>query len=344
MPKDIEKGTLFYRAIFTEKINHWQQPGGKRTMGFKFKSIKKFLAATVTASIVATAVVPAVSASSIIDYTDVSDRYKEAVSYLVANDISVGITENQFGTDHSIKRADAAVWVVRALGFENINAPDAGFTDVPERAENAVNVLKDLGVIVGKSTTQFGAQDPMTRSEMAKIMALAYELPTEGKAHPFKDVSKTFTDYVQAIYNAGLTEGKSATSYGANDPIKRGEFAIFLLKAEEHNSYVPDVVVTNVTGVVNEDNTVTITGEVVGTEKVKIELPNGDETITIEANVVNGKFSVTTEIPEAGISEITIYDEDNNVWYEGIADEKVSAASLGSAEVNSNNLIVFKTK
>ena len=50
---------------------------------------------------------------------------KNAVRYLVDNEISNGLTESQFGTDESIKRADAAVWVVRALGFENIIAPDS---------------------------------------------------------------------------------------------------------------------------------------------------------------------------------------------------------------------------
>ena len=313
-------------------------------MLFKNKTINKLLATALTASFVATAVVPAASEASMTDFNDVSNRYKEAVDYLVTNEISIGLTKDQFGTDQSIKRADAAIWVVKALGLEGKVAPQSDFTDVPNRAENAVNMLKFLGVIDGKSETQFGAQDYMTRSEMAKIMALTYELPTNGNAHPFNDVSKRFNEYVQAIYNAGLTDGKTETSYGANDPIKRGEFAIFLQKAEKQHADVPEVMITNVTGKVNEDNTVTITGEVVGTEKVKIELPNGDETIKIEANVVNGKFSVTTEIPEAGISEITIYDEDNNVWYEGIADEKVSAASLGSTEVNSNNHIVFKTK
>ena len=64
----------------------------------------------------------------------------------------------------------------------------------------------------------------------------------------------------------------------------------------------------------------------------------------MEANVINGKFTVTIEVPESGINEITIYDEENNAWYEGIADQKVSAASIGNIEVNSSNLIVFKTK
>ena len=313
-------------------------------MLFNSKTIKKLLATTVTASFLATAVVPAASAASVTDYNDVSNHYKEAVDYLVSNKISNGLTKDQFGTNQSIKRADAAIWVVKALGLEDKVAPQSGFTDVPDRAKNAVNMLKFLGVIDGKSETHFGAQDHMTRSEMAKIMALTYELPSTGDAHPFKDVSKTFNEYVQAIYNAGLTDGKTETSYGATDSIKRGEFAIFLQRAEDELVAAPEVIITNVTGELNGDDTVTITGEVVGAEKVKIELPNGVEKITVEANVINGRFTVTIEVPESGINEITIYDEENNAWYEGIADQKVSVASIGNIEVNSSNLIVFKTK
>ena len=299
----------------------------------EFKSIKKALATTLTATFIATAVVPAASAASVTDFNDVSNRYKEAVDYLVKNEISIGLTKDQFGTDQSIKRADAAIWVVRALGIEDKTAPQSGFTDVPHRAKNAVNMLKFLGVIDGKTETHFGAEDPMTRSEMAKIMALTYDLSAEGNPHPFKDVSKTFTEHVQAIYHAGLTEGKSKTSYGAEDPIKRGEFAVFLQKAEKQDAEIPEVIITGVTGEVNGDKTVTITGEVVGADKLTVQLPNGNETITLEATVVDGMFSVTTELPKAGISEVTILDREGNIWYEGIADERVSAASLGSVKI-----------
>ena len=195
----------------------------------KFKSYRKMLATALTASIVAAAFVPSASAAS---FPDVAGQYTDAVDYLVTNEISVGLADGTFGTQEPIKRADAAIWVVRALGYENIVAPDAGFVDVPDRAVNAVNVLKDLDIINGKTKTTFGSNDSLTRAEMAKIIANAYNLKSKGSAHPFKDVSPTFTNYVQAVYHAGITVGKDKKTYGSSDPTKRGEFAIFLMKAD----------------------------------------------------------------------------------------------------------------
>ena len=257
----------------------------------QLKSFRKFLATAMTASIVASAFVPSASAAS---FPDVSGQYTEAVDYLVTNEISIGLANGTFGTHEPIKRADAAVWVVRALGYENIVAPDAGFTDVPDRAENAVNVLKDLDIINGKTKTTFGSHDSLTRAEMAKIIANAYDLKSKGTAHPFKDVSPTFTNYVQAVYHAGITVGKGETTYGSSTPTKRGEFAVFLMKADQYEEVVPNVVVSELTGEVNDDNTVTITGKATEIDKVTVVIPNGDKEISFESNVVDGKFSVTT--------------------------------------------------
>ena len=291
-------------------------------MVFQRKSFQKFLATAMTASIVASAFVPSASAAS---FPDVSGQYTDAVDYLVTNEISDGLANGTFGTHESIKRADAAIWVVRALGYENIKAPDSGFTDVPDRAENAVNVLKDLEIINGKTETNFGSHDSLTRAEMAKIIANAYDLQTEGKKHPFKDVSPTFTDYVQAVYHAGITVGKGNTTYGSSDPTKRGEFAVFLVKADQYEEVVPNVVVSEVTGVVNDDNTVTITGKATEIDQVTVVLPDGDKKISLESDVLNGQFSVTTEMPASGINEITIVDSEGKVLYEGVTDQVVAA-------------------
>ena len=288
----------------------------------KFKSYRKMLATALTASIVAAAFVPSASATS---FPDVAGQYTEAVDYLVTNEISVGLADGTFGTHEPIKRADAAIWVVRALGYENIVAPDAGFNDVPERAENAVNVLKDLDIINGKTATSFGSHDSLTRAEMAKIIAKAYDLQTKGTKHPFKDVSTAFTNYVQAVYHAGITVGKGETTYGSSAPTKRGEFAVFLMKADQYEEVVPNVVVSEVTGVVNDDKTVTITGKATGIDQVTVVLPNGNKEISIESKVVDGKFSVTTEMPASGIQEISITDSKGNVLYEGVTDKVVTA-------------------
>ena len=58
-----------------------------------------------------------------------------------------------FGTYENIKRVDAAVFVVKALGLDVNTAPASGFTDVPARAVKEVNALKEAGITAGKSTT-----------------------------------------------------------------------------------------------------------------------------------------------------------------------------------------------
>ena len=75
-----------------------------------------------------------------------------------------------------------------------------------------MNVLKDLEIVDGKSSTTFGSSDHLTRAEMAKIITNAFELKAEGeKAHPFKDVNSTFSPFIQAVYETGITEGKTST-------------------------------------------------------------------------------------------------------------------------------------
>ena len=298
-------------------------------MFFQSKTIKKLVATALTASFVATAVVPTASAASVKDFKDVQGHYTSAVDYLVDHNISIGISEDVFGTHAPIKRVDAAVWIVRALGFENIKAPDSGFTDVPERARFAVNVLKDLEIVDGKSSTTFGSSDHLTRAEMAKIITNAFELKAEGeKAHPFKDVNSTFNPFIQAVYETGITEGKTSTVFGSSDATKRGEFAKFLMKADLYEEVVPEVIVSEVNGVINDDNTVTITGKATETDKVTVVIPNGDQNITAEAAVENGTFTVTAQLPSSGeIHEISILDADGNLVYEGVSTQ-MSVASV----------------
>ena len=73
------------------------------------------------------------------------------------------------------------------------------------------------------------------------------------------------------------------------------------MKAEQYEEVVPNVVVSEVTGEVNDDNTVTITGKATEIDKVTVVLPNGDKENLIRINCFDGKFSVTTEMPASGI-------------------------------------------
>lgn len=207
-------------------------------MTHQVKSYKKFVATAATATLVASAIAPVASAAS---FTDVSANYKNAVDYLVENNITQGLTATKFGTQDNLTRKDAAIWLAKALELDVDNAPESGFTDVPERSRKAVNALKHAGYVQGKSDTSFGADDSLKRGEMALILAKAYDLKGDGATLKFTDVSSRYSDAVKAMVANEITQGKSTTSFGTDDLIKRGEMAIFMYKAE--NLYAePEVV------------------------------------------------------------------------------------------------------
>ena len=67
-------------------------------MGKEKKGYQKFIATAATAVIASSALVPAVSAEGY-QFKDVTDRYKEAVDFLVSKGAK-GINKNQFGTQN----------------------------------------------------------------------------------------------------------------------------------------------------------------------------------------------------------------------------------------------------
>lgn len=167
-------------------------------------------------------------------FTDVSERYMEAVDHIVTEGYARGISETQYATSRPIIRIDAAVMIANVLGYkESGTYPASGFTDVPANRAWATDALKAAGVINGKTATSYGAYSTMTRSEMAKMITAAYELEATSQNIPFTDVNSRFAPDVAALVEAGVTSGKTPTRFGANDPITRGEFALFIFRADQ---------------------------------------------------------------------------------------------------------------
>ncbi|MCP3761432.1 S-layer homology domain-containing protein [Domibacillus sp. A3M-37] len=294
-------------------------------MAYQPKSYRKFVATAATATLVATAVTPAFAAETgaAASFTDVSDRYKEAVDYLVNNKITLGLTETSFGTEQSIKRVDAAVMIAKALEIEISDRADSGFSDVPARAKLYVDALKAEGIINGKTATTFGSEQNITRGEIALILAKAYGLTGDADVN-FTDVGSRYTDAVEALVANKITQGKTTTSFGTTDAIKRGEFAIFLYKAEK----IVEVTVPTVVNAsaVNNGTSVTISGKVENASAASIVILDSEDKEVYDQNVsltADGTFSQTIALPEG------------NYTYEVRAVEgtEESAAKAGSFRV-----------
>src|SRR3954451_3652321 len=182
------------------------------------KKIKKILASAVMATLVASGFTSAVSAVEVKPkvsaaayemefdhpFTDVGERYEEAVSFLYNTDILKGKTATTFGTHQNLTRGDAAVILANALGLDTESAPDAGFKDLNSRVRGSVNALAELGIIAGKTADTFGTSEPLSRGAMAKFLVLGFDLDEFAKPTPFTDAGGVFAPYIEALYGTGI--------------------------------------------------------------------------------------------------------------------------------------------
>ncbi|REB08531.1 S-layer homology domain-containing protein [Sporosarcina sp. BI001-red] len=289
------------------------------------KSYKKFVATAATATLVASAIVPVASANVTTSaFTDVAAQYKDAVDFVVSNSISAGYSKTQFGVNMQIDRGDAAVWIANAAGLMDKDAPAAGFSDVPTRGNLAVNSLKAAGVINGKTATNFGFYDKITRGEAAMMLQKAFDLKAGDTDSKFSDVAKKYESSVNALVANKVTNGTSATQFGTNNNIKRGDFAKFLFALKD--KIAPDVV-----GV----SSVTVSNPT--TLSVKLKEAKQGLTAADFSVVVDGTVVVPTGVVADSASEnytLTIPTLDGNAGT--VAVNKVEASyNFAKAQVSS---------
>lgn len=108
------------------------------------------------------------------------------------------------------------------------------FKDVPKDhwAHEFVAELKELGIVKGKTETNFDPEGKLTRGQFVSMLVRALKLEN-GQAHPFKDVPAYLSGEVAAAYEAGITTGKSDTTFDPNALINREQMAAMLVRAYE---------------------------------------------------------------------------------------------------------------
>ncbi len=226
----------------------------------------KITAGAVSAAFLASAFVPAAVTAAPAEKTDqiempfkdVSGHYTEPVKFLLDRKITEGMTETTFGTTQSIKRGDAAVFIVRALDLNVKGAPDQGFTDLNSRVKDEVNTIARLGIASGKGEGKFEPDAPITRQEMAKMLVGAFKLEGKGGENPFEDVSKSWAKWIVPLYENKITQGKTETLFEPTKEITRGEFAIFIKRSFDILGQAPEGETTFTSQKVTKENEIEV--------------------------------------------------------------------------------------
>ena len=135
-----------------------------------------------------------------------------------------------------ITRAQIASLLARALKLPT--GTPAGFADVEPDSVHAANInaLHTAGITTGCATSppSYCPQEPITRAQIASLLARALKLPT-GTPAGFADVEpdSVHAANINALHTAGITTGcaTSPPSYCPQEPITRAQMASLLARA-----------------------------------------------------------------------------------------------------------------
>ena len=128
-------------------------------------------------------------------------------------------------------------------GLMVMGSSAASYADVTSKQnEEAIEVLKTVGIMVGDENGKFNPEAKVTRNEMAVVMCnlLDYTVASYKGTSPFTDVPEWAEPYVAACYTNGITSGYDKVTYGGNDTVTTGQAALMLLKALGYFQYSAD--------------------------------------------------------------------------------------------------------
>ncbi|WP_196426699.1 S-layer homology domain-containing protein [Lysinibacillus cavernae] len=167
-----------------------------------------------------------------ITFSDISTHWaKEMIEDMAPRGIINGYPDGTFRPNDSIQRQHVAILFTRALELVP-RREKTTFNDVEPSHPyyEAIMKLQQAGIIDG-SNGSFHPSDSLTRAQMAKIIALAFGLTSQGPSQ-FEDVPTTHWayDYIATLEDYGIALGDDG-SFKPNEPVTRAQFVAFLYRA-----------------------------------------------------------------------------------------------------------------
>ena len=162
--------------------------------------------------------------------------YFNEISYSVKNNIVTGYSDGTFRPTENISREHAAVILTRVLKLDTTNVQNPNFKDVPTNYPyyKEIAAAANYGLVSGKNDGTFDPKGKLTRAQMAKILAIAFELHgSESKSTKFKDVPTNHWayPYIDALAYSKVTTGYEDGTFKPNENINRQHFVLFVYRA-----------------------------------------------------------------------------------------------------------------
>ncbi len=166
-------------------------------------------------------------------FVDVSPGNAHAcdIDEMLARGITEGVGGDRYAPRGTVTRAEFATFLVRALEIEPLaSGPFVDIDGYPAHREN-INAAFAEGITRGVSETAFAPGRQITRAEVAALLARAFELEPVASG-PFEDVDDSIhVGDINAAFEAGITNGVSATRFAPERVLPRDQMASLLIRA-----------------------------------------------------------------------------------------------------------------
>jgi spore germination protein YaaH len=147
-----------------------------------------------------------------------------------------GTTNTKFLPGGSLTRAQAALILVRALGYESMTPKEYVFKDtIRHNARKEIEIARELGMIKGVSRTDYNPNSPVTRAQLATMLSNIFKYTAnENEPNPFSDVSplNTHFDAIQAMSQHGYITGLEGR-FRPGDNTSRAQMATMMTRMSE---------------------------------------------------------------------------------------------------------------
>ncbi|MFP3919279.1 S-layer homology domain-containing protein [Lysinibacillus telephonicus] len=327
------------------------------------KKYKKFLSTAATASLVASAIVPAVSAASTFPDVDAANSHAENISALVEAGIINGYEDGTFKPNAELTRGQVVKMLgkwVESQGFEfpaDYNTvqrfDDVAVDAVDQELVKYAALVKDNGIFIG-TDGNLNAADSITRENMALTFDRAYkvvygkslvELAAGSESLTVADLAAAKEEargVIQALRNIGIS---NVDNFQPKKTVTRAQFASFLNRTLNASAKpAAEVTIKSLAATAVSQLTVEFDGAVTSADTAKFTVTRGTTAITV------GKVEWNDEKTKAVITvDHKFSDGTYSLTVSGVAKKDLTASVTTSREEVSDihflsNKLVFTGK
>ncbi|HEX2767528.1 MAG TPA: S-layer homology domain-containing protein [Candidatus Limnocylindria bacterium] len=163
--------------------------------------------------------------------------FKSEIEFLADEGITLGCGNANFCPTSNVTREQMALFLVRAQPTVFDDPTPYGFTDIDhlsQASQDAINALANADVSGGCSLEplKYCPKSSVTRGQMSKFIALAYDLPPATDDYFTDDEGHFSEDFNNQMFEASITSGCGTDKYCPSSTLKREQMAKFLFEAE----------------------------------------------------------------------------------------------------------------